>query len=243
MKRYLSALSPAARLTVWKVLGLSLLAAGVQVLLFLAVFWGRGSSEAVAPQLRDAVETGRLSLIFGAGLLLVCAVLVLPGLERGAKTGYTLRRLSVDERVLTLLWGGVNALLLLLFWGIQTAAALGLARYYFQALPDELRNQQSLFFAFALTPYFHALLPLWDWLVLVRNLVCCAALGLSAAALPFHWRHGRKAWTLLFLAVVAVVLFPAPLDTSVSCGMGLLIFGAAIALMVCNVWRRYDDED
>ena len=243
MKRYLSALSPAARLTVWKVLGISLLAAGVQVLLFLAVFWGWGSSEPVTPQLSDAVRTGRLSLVFGAGLLLVCAVLVLPGLERGAKTGYTLRRLGVDERVLVLLWGGVNALLLLLFWGIQTAAALGLARYYFQTLPDELSNRQSLFFVFALTPYFHALLPLWDWPLAVRNLACCAGLGLSAAALPFHWRHGRRPGTLLFLAAVAAVLFPADMDSSISSFGGLLLFGAAITLMVSNLWRWHENED
>ena len=243
MKRWLSVLTPAARLTVWKVLGVSLLAAGAQVLLFLAFFGRRDSAGAAVSALTEAVRAGRLSLVFGAGLLLVCAVLVLPGLERGVKTGYTLRRLGVDERVLTLLWGGLNTLLLLIFWAIQTAAALGLARYCFQAMPEETGNHQSLFFAFALTPYFHALLPLWDWPVVLRNVLGSAALGLSAAALPFHWRHGRKAWTLLFLAVVATVLFPAPLETSVSCGMGLFLFGAAIALMVCNVWRRYDDED
>lgn len=243
MKHCLSVLTPAARLSLWKVLGVSLLAAVVQVLLFLAVFWGWGSAEHIVPALDKAVQTSRLSLVFGAGLLLVCAVLVLPGLERGAKTSYTLRRLSVDERVAVLLWGGLNALLLLIFWGIQAATTLGLARYYFQVLPEEFSNHQSLFFAFALSPYFHALLPLWDWLVVIRNLLCCAALGLAAAALPFHWRHGRKSWTLLFLAVVAAILFPAGMDNSISSAGGLILFSAAITLMVSNIWRRYENED
>lgn len=243
MKRWLSVLTPAARLTVWKVLGVSLLSAGAQVLLFLAFFGRRDSAGAAVSALTEAVQAGRLSLIFGAGLLLVCAVLVLPGLERGARTGYTLRRLGVDERVLTLLWGGLNALLLLIFWAVQTAAALGLARYCFQAMPEGASNHQSLFFAFALIPYFHALLPLWDWPVVLRNVLGCAALGLSAAALPFHLRHGRKTWTLLFLAVVAAVFFPAGMDGILSSGGGLLLFGSAITLTVSNIWRWHENED
>lgn len=243
MKRWLSVLTPAARLSVWKVLLLSALAAGVQIFLFLAAPNGWDTVNSDTPSLESVVQMGKLSLVFGAGLLLMCAVLVLPGTERGAKTGYTLRRLSVDERVVVLLWGGVNALLLLFFWGVQTAVALALSQYYLQTLPAEFSNHQSLFLAFSRSPYLHALLPLWDWLLMVRNLVCCAALGLSAAALPFHWRHGRKSWTLLFLAVVAAVLFPAGMDSSISSAAGLLLFGSAITLMVSNIWRCYENEE
>ncbi|OUO35731.1 hypothetical protein [Flavonifractor sp. An306] len=243
MKKYGSALGPAARLSVWKVLLLSVLTVGVQILLFLAAFWGWGSTEHITPSLEETVRVSGLSLAFAAGLVLVCAVLVLPGTERGAKTGYTLRRLSVDERVLVLLWGGLNALLLLLFWGVQTAAALALARYYLHTLPAEFSNHQSLFFAFSRAPYLHALLPLWDWLVMARNLVCCAALGLSAAALPFHWRHGRKSWALLPLAALAVIFFPSGMDNVISSAAGLMIFGSAIALTASNVWRCSEHEE
>lgn len=101
MKRELSVLMPAARLTLWKVLGISLLTAGVQVPLLLAALRGWGQPEELGPPaLEVMVQQSRISLVFGAGLLLVCAVLLLPGLERGAKTGYTLRRLGVDERAL-----------------------------------------------------------------------------------------------------------------------------------------------
>lgn len=243
MKGYLSALSPAARLTVWKVLAISVLAAGAQVLLLHVGLRGWDFDSSGTPVLEAAVQMGKLSLAFGAGLLLVCAVLVLPGLERGAKTGYTIRRLAADERVVVLLWGGLNALLLLIFWGIQAAAALALSRYYFQTVMADTANQQSLFIAFSRSPYLHALLPLWDWPALVRNVLCCVTLGMSSASLSFHWRHGRKAWTLLPLAVLAAVLFPSGMDGGTVTGIGLIVLGAALVLMIFNVWRCHEDEE
>lgn len=243
MKEYGSALGPAARLAVWKVLGISLLAAGVHCLLFLTALNGWDIINFGAPPLESVVWMGKLSLAFRMGLLLVCAVLVLPWLERGTKTSYTLQRLSVDERVLVLLWGGLNALLLLIFWGMQTAVVLALSRHYLQTTLADTANHQSLLIAFSRSPYLHALLPLWDCLVMARNLVCCAALGLSAAALPFHWRHGRKSWALLPLAALAVIFFPSGMDNVISSATGLMIFGSAIALTVSNVWRCSENEE
>ena len=130
MKKYGSALGPAARLTVWKVLGISLLAAGVHCLLFLTALNGWDVVNLGTPSLESVVWMGKLNRVFRVGLLLVCAVLALPWQERGTRTGYTLRRLSVNERVLVLLWGGLNALLLLIFWGVQTAVVLALSQHY-----------------------------------------------------------------------------------------------------------------
>ncbi|MBM6725070.1 hypothetical protein [Pseudoflavonifractor phocaeensis] len=243
MKRCLSVLTPATRLSVWKVLLLSALTVGVQILLFLAAFWGWGSTEHITPSLEETVRVSGLSLAFAAGLVLVCAVLVLPGTERGAKTGYTLRRLAVDERVIVMLWGGVNALLLLLFWGVQTAAALALARYYLHTLPAEFSNHQSLFFAFSRAPYLHALLPMWDWGLTVRNVLGCAVLGLSIAALPFHWRHGRKAWSTFPLVILAAFTFPCGMDGSAAYGVQLIILCMTGILTTFGVWRRHEDEE
>lgn len=243
MKRYLSVVSPTARLSVWKVLLLSTLTAGVQIPLFLAAFWGWGSTNHITPAMEEAVQASRLSLAFAVGLIAVCAVLVLPGLERGSKSGYTLRRLAADERVVVLLWGCVNALLLLIFWGVQTAAALALARYYFQTLPAEFSNQQSLFFAVSRAPYLHALLPVWDWVLTIRNLLGCAVLGLSAAALPFHWRHSRKAWFFLPLAILAAFTFPTGMDSFSVCGIQIIALLAVYALTFFNIWRYHEDEE
>lgn len=94
MKRWLSVLTPAARLSLWKVLLLSALAAGVQVLLFLTVpLDTQYDPHNVSLSLEGVVHQGNLSLAFSVGFVLVCAALVLPGVERGAKTSYALRRL------------------------------------------------------------------------------------------------------------------------------------------------------
>lgn len=240
MKRWLSVLTPATRLSVWKVLLLSALAAGVQVLLFLTVPQIGGDS---IPYLEAAAEMARLSLVFAVGLVLVCAVLVLPGMERGARTGYTLRRLAVDERVVVLLWGGVNALLLFIFWGIQTAAALALSRYYLQTTLAEYAAPQTLLLAFSRSSYLHALLPTWDWGLTIRNLLGCAVLGLSSAALPFHWRHGRKAWSTFPLAILAGFTFPCGMDGSTIYFIQLIILSMTGVLTVFGVWRWHEDEE
>ena len=244
MKRWLSVLTPAARLAVWKVLLLSALAAGVQVLLFLTVPLDmRYDPYNAIISLEGAVHQGNLSLAFAVGFVLVCAVLVLPGVERGAKTGYTLRRLAVDERVVVLLWGGVNALLLLVFWGVQAAAALALSRYYLQTVPAEYANQQTLLLAFSRSPYLHALLPMWDWGLTIRNLLGCAVLGLSTAALPFHWRHGRKAWSTFPLAILAGFTFPCGMDGSTIYFIQLFVLGVTGVLAVFDVRRWHENEE
>ena len=250
MKRVWTALGPAARLTVWKVLAISLACAAGQWAVFRSLLLGwelepyGPEGELIYPLLETVADAARLNWIFGAGLLLVCAALVLPGLDRRSKTGYTLRRLAVGERALTLAWGGQNALLLLFFWGSQTAAALMLAWQYLATLGAEISGAQTLFLAFSRSPYLHALLPLWDWPLLLRNAAACAALGMSAAALPFHWRHGRRAGAFFFLAVVAACFFPCGMDSQmVGQFGGLVLYASALALTVTNVWRGRWDED
>ena len=206
MKAYLSALAPAARLTVWKTLLIALGAAAVQAVLFFLTLsrWG-GETPLI---LESLIQEGRLSLVFAAGLLLVCGALVLPGWDRGAKTGYTIRRLTVNEGKLSLLWGVQNALLLFFYWVCQMAAVLVLGVYFLSCADPATVSHQSLLLACYRSPYLHSLLPLADWLVLLRNLSGCLVLGLAAAAFCHHRRHGRTSPLILPLAVVAAVGFP-----------------------------------
>ena len=206
MKAYLSALSPFARLTVWKTLLISLGAAAVQAALFFLAL-SRWSGDA-PPILESLIRNGRLSLVFGVGLLLVCGALVLPGWDRGSKTAYTFRRLSVNEGKFSRLLGVQNALLLLIYWTIQLIALLMLSKYFLATADPATVSHQSLFLACYRSPYLHALLPLADWAVLLRNLSGCLVLGLASSAFCHHRRHGRTAPLILLLAVVAAVGFP-----------------------------------
>ena len=97
--------------------------------------------------------------------------------------------------------------------------------------------------AFSRSPYLHALLPTWDWGVTIRNLLGCAVLGLSAAALPFHWRHGRKAWSTFPLVILAAFTFPIGMDGSDGYGVQLIILSMTGVLTVFGVWRWHEDEE
>ena len=223
MKAYLSALSPAARLTVWKTLLISLGAAAVQAALFFLVLFRW--SEASPPILETLIRNGRLSLVFAAGLLLVCGALVLPGWDRGSKTGYTL------------------ALLLLVYWAIQLVALLLLSGYFLSTADPATVSHQSLFLACYRSPYLHGLLPLADWAVLLRNLSGCLVLGLACSAFCHHRRHGRRSVLILPLAVVSAVGFP------VYAGNPFLSLGSTIIfLLIClYFWKSltgvHEDED
>ena len=241
MKRYLSILMPAARLTLWKALGIVLLTAGAEAALFFAAM--RSWSVEDPPILEALIQRSHISLVFAGGLLLLCGALVLPGLERGAKTGYTLRRLSVRESTLTLLWGAQNALLLLFYWASQLTILLALSQWFFHTAEPGTVSHQSLFLACYRSPYLHGLLPLEDWLVALRNVTGCAALGLSASAFAFHRRHGRHPFLLLPLAVTAAFGFPVE-----PASFTLTIAATTVFILMCVYLIRTvpgvrDDED
>lgn len=236
MKPYLAALAPAAWLTLWKALGVALLAAGASAWRFVSAL-GPGEST-----LAELVQAGRLHWVFALGLILLCAVLLRPGAEQNAKTGYTLRRLPVEERTLTTLWGVQNTLLLLFYWASQTALFLALAQWYLQNAPADAVTAQTLVLACYQSDFLHSLLPMADWPVLARNLLGCAMLGMSAAALPHHWRHGRKAFSTLPLALAAAMAFPVPLDSLIPTLLQLAVVLAALLLTIYGIWRWHADE-
>lgn len=208
MKRALSLLMLAARSCLWKVLLLSALTAAGQVLCFRLYLAGQNVPETWT-DIQSLVADARLPLLFAAGLVLLCVALALFGMEgSSSRLGYTLRRLTLDERHITLLFALHHFLCLLVFWGFQAGAALLVYREYLNWLPPGTDGGQSALLAFYHSPFLHALLPLEDWPVWVRNLLLFAALALSAAACSYHWRHGRKSFAVLPFAALFGAAFP-----------------------------------
>lgn len=241
MKPYLTALTPAARLTVWKALGIALAAAGLCAWRFVDAFHQlAGSNGSIS--LMSLVQTADFYQIFGVGLVVLCGVLALPGTERGAKTGYTIRRLPAEERVVTTLWGVQNTLVLLFYWASQIAVFLALANWYLQNVPADTVTGQTLLLSCYQTNFLHGLLPMADWPVLVRNLVGCAMLGMSTAALPYHWRHDRKAFSTLPLALASALAVPVWLYDLIPTLLQLAVVLAALFFTLYGIWRWHEDE-
>ena len=159
-----------------------------------------------------------------------------------ARSRYTLRRLRVDERTLTLCWGGHNALCLLVFWGAQAAWALFLCRFAMAHAAQTPFNDMSLFLAFFRNGFLHSLLPLQEYSRAIRNGIFLLCLGLTAACFSYQQRHGRRGFAILPLSVLTVVSFSqgfAMAETDIALS-AVALFTAAGA--VWNVWRYYEDE-
>ena len=221
MRRYCSVLGLAARCTFWKVLAATLVSCGAEAALFLITLHGwpfvvYGPDQAWRADnpmgLEGLIAHSRITLCFGLGLAAVCGALVLLGWEgSGCRTGYTLRRLRVGERALSLLWGGYGTLCLLFYWAAHLGTVLALCAAAMPHLSERAASPLALFLACWRSPYLHALLPLEDVWLWGRNLLLCAALGLGTAAFSHERRHGHRAWGWIPLALGAALLFPLPM--------------------------------
>lgn len=221
MRRYCSVLGLAARCTFWKVLAATLVSCGAEAALFLITLHGwpfvvYGPDQAWRADnpmgLEGLIAHSRITLCFGLGLAAVCGALALLGWEgSGCRTGYTLRRLRVGERALSLLWGGYGTLCLLFYWAAHLGTVLALCAAAMPHLSEGAASPLALFLACWRSPYLHALLPLEDVWLWGRNLLLCAALGLGTAAFSHERRHGHRAWGWIPLALGAALLFPLPM--------------------------------
>ena len=221
MRRYCSVLGLAARCTFWKVLAATLVSCGAEAALFLITLHGwpfvvYGPDQAWRADnpmgLEGLIAHSHIALCFGLGLAAVCGALALLGWEgSGCRTGYTLRRLRVGERALSLLWGGYGTLCLLFYWAAHLGTVLALCAAAMPRLSEGAASPLALFLACWRSPYLHALLPLEDVWLWGRNLLLCAALGLSTAAFSHQRRHGHRAWGWIPLALGAALLFPLPM--------------------------------
>ena len=133
MKRIASLLMLAARSTLWKAAGITLASCLTEAGLFLAALSGWQDTVRTAyyeysnPMgLEGLLMQYPLSWCFRIGLVLVCAVLAFLGWEGSSRVSYTLRRLSVGHRALTLLWAGYGFFCLLFFWAAHLGTLLAL---------------------------------------------------------------------------------------------------------------------
>ena len=259
MKRIASLLMLAARSTLWKAAGITLASCLTEAGLFLAALSGWQDTVRTAyyeysnPMgLEGLLMQYPLSWCFRIGLVLVCAVLAFLGWEGSSRVSYTLRRLSVGHRALTLLWAGYGFFCLLFFWAAHLGTLLALCAAALPRLAPE-----ALFLACYRDSYLHSLLPLDDCLLWVRNLSMCAALGTAAASFSFQRRMGRRAFAVLPLAALSALCFPLPMGSYLYDGIfysadGLpsvlgpvLLFVSlcALAASLCQILRRDPYEE
>ncbi|MBO4916010.1 MAG: hypothetical protein J5449_12490 [Oscillospiraceae bacterium] len=157
----------------------------------LAVFAGMAAAElglflwaarhSLDGSLKQIMEEGRFMIAVMPAFLLLTFFLINAGADRETKQSYTLGRLGVTLRRSFLLRASHNALWYLAFWGVQLAVVLGLCLIWRQMHPM-LWSAQTLLLTFFRVSYLHALLPLGDWFIYIRNLLFFALMGCATAA-------------------------------------------------------------
>lgn len=204
MRRHLSILMWLARSSLWKLLLLFLVTACAEAAWFLLAL--QSSPDAPLEALADG---GALALPFAISFLLLCAALGCVGCEIGARQSYTLRRLTVTEKaVFTWQWA-YNCGCFLLFWAFQLAVSFGLCTLFTAQAEPSLVSGQTVFLAFHRVALLHALLPLEETFLWVRNAFFVLSLGVACAALPYRQRRGRTGWEIAAACTVALFAFPA----------------------------------
>ncbi len=245
MKRYISVLGLAARSCFWK--GLAVMVAAVAlagVLLYLTpgsvtVHYIDGYDvEQVREEelaLSELPGASKAYLPLALGLIGLCKVLAENGGGKGAKPGYTVRRLRVKPGTVRLLWTGYYFMMLVLYWAMATAVLYGVMRYRVDLAAETLSTgPQSLVLAFYGSRLLHHLLPMSDifsWVGILAGLLACAVGCMDVA--QKEW-SGQIGGPLLGVAVALTLgSFLVKLESSVAVAfiaiVEMVVIGAAFS--------------
>lgn len=221
MRRHISVLMLAARGSIYKLLLLlAAMVAGEYALFSLALKKLAAAAETAAMAageslgqwrfespwvLEDAFTNSHIHWVFAAGLIVLCAILVLNG--SGGKCGYTLRRLSVSERTVGIWWAVYDMAALVIFWAAQVLFALLLCQVYLAKADPACVNAQTVFLAFYRQKFLHSLLPLAETSRWVCNGALWAGLAVTASCGTYRLRRGKKCAAVVVLAVITALSF------------------------------------
>ena len=212
MKQHLSVLGLFARSSLWKVMAVLVLMSGIEIFMFEKELQSALAAHAADvglgfPQLERLLDRSAANVWFAIAFGIISLLLCLPGCEFRARSGYTLQRLSIGE-ISVFLWQltyNIFVYFLLAVW--QTALCYGLCLHYVAIAPAEVVSGQTLFLAFYRSELLHALLPMADLALWLRNLFLLLALGISSAVFPCKQRAGKYSGGIVALGTYAVVFF------------------------------------
>jgi len=183
MKQHISYWMLLCRSTVFKILALFAAMTVVEA----GLFFVRGRD---AIGLEQMVDAAWMKWVFGVALIAMAVILDNVLCESGGKLDYTLRRLRLKRRSLFIWQAVYNFLCLVLLWLVQLFVALLLCWLWMRE--REGVSSQALFLAFYRNEFLHALLPLEDISLWVRNVAVFALIGVAAACAPVCVRRGKR---------------------------------------------------
>ena len=168
----------------------------IEVGLFRLLGWG-------ADRLETAFTGTRIYLVFVIALAGLHADLCMRGLL-GARSELPYARLGLTRRQMLAVIAEQNATCYFILWAWQALLALSLAAWWCHAHPAAV-GPQTVFVTVYRESFLHALLPLGDVWLWVRDLALCLSLGVcSAYAALTHKTVGP-----MIVGVAAAIFWPA----------------------------------
>lgn len=237
MKQYLSIMGLFIRSSIYRILGVLAAMAVVEAAVFHYSIQKalRTAAEGMTDLSLDGCMDMKIWLLCMAAFLVVTVLLYLPGCSFSTRTDYTLGRLACSEREIFLAQAVVNLLFYLLFWAVQVLVIFGLCRYYAYKIPDSVTSQ-TVFLAFYHSAFLHALLPLAEWKLWIRNLLLLLALSVSAADFSRRQRRSRRfTGVAAALACFTVLFFNCRVGNMMNV---LLVSGVAVLILAGTLIRN-----
>ncbi len=206
MKKYISVMMLIMRANLYRAFGILLGTWAVQtVLFFLIMRREMPRADVLGLNLERLVEKSGAVWVFAVAFVWITIFLCRMGCAYGTKTGYTLKRLSIDEKSVFLCQSAANSLYFLLFWFLEAVFAYLLCKIVCVKIPHT--GIQSVLLAFYRDPFLHSLLPLAELSLWVRNVVLVLALGVSTAAFSWHQRRGKSGVGVGVVVLITIVSF------------------------------------
>ena len=239
MKKHVSVFMLMARSSIYKVISVLFLMAVVEYGLFYERMkvWAVGDTY----NLEFMIDGSRILWVFGIAFLLITIFLCQTGCGFSSKTGYTLCRLSISERMVFVWQSIYNVMCYSLLWLVQILVVFGICNLYVTMAPEGYVTNQTIFLAFYRNDFLHSLLPMEDAGFWIKNVLTILSMGICSAHYPMAQRRGKKIQEVMRLTACVFVFFVGELGEYVS---PVLVICCCILCVICAVFQVFSkDED
>lgn len=184
------------------------------------------------PSIDTLISKSRCDWIFGIAFIFISVILCLSGTSFSSKTEYTLDRLSVSPRNVFFCQAIYNLSVYIILWALQTAICFWLSAYYVANAPAEAVSNQSIFLAFYRSNFLHALLPLSEITLWIRNALLTLSLSVATAEYPYKQRHKKLGISAMAMISFTIFSFKASIAESFNLILNIFVFAIIIVEML-----------
>ena len=235
MNRIFSVFALAARSTIYKIIGVLLFMATIEITLFISILKKLPTDYPFL--LEEVVVQSKIPFICAIAFLAICAILSLWGVNRsGSKITYTINRLSINEKTTATLWAIYNIFCFFIFWAIQLIIILFLCKMYLRSIDSLNYSTHTVFISFYQNKFMHSLLPLDEISRYIRNIILIFGLGFSCSYFSLKHRRNEKSFSFIVLAIISTLFFAQEVGSFSSDLFIIIISLIYIASSIYYIW-------